>query len=186
MNISIYGMGYVGVVSTACLVRDGHRVIGIDPIASKARDINAGHTPIQEAGVSEMLAAGHRDGRLSASTVPADGLADCDMVWICVGTPSQPDGGINLDYVERCIREIGRSLCDLDVRPLIVLRSTTLPGMTRERIIPALEQTSGLIVGQDIQLSSIPNFSAKDRRLMILIIRRRSSSVKLIPARVIC
>ena len=158
MNISIFGMGYVGVVSTACLLRDGHRVVGVDPIASKVNDIDAGHTPIQEPSVSDLLAAGHRDGRLAASTVPTDGLADCDLVWICVGTPSQRDGGINLDYVERCVREIGRCLCDLEERPLIVLRSTTLPGMTRERIIPALEQASGLIVGQDIHLVFHPEF----------------------------
>lgn len=151
-------MGYVGVVSAACLLRDGHRVFGVDPIATKARDIDAGRTPIQEPGVAEMLTAGQRAGRLAASIRPADGLADCDMAWICVGTPSLPDGGIDLDYVERCVREIGTCLSGMEARPLIVLRSTALPGTTRSRVIPALEKTSGLIVGQDIHVVFHPEF----------------------------
>ena len=158
MNISIFGMGYVGIVSSACLLRDGHKIFGVDPIASKARDMNNGHTPIQEPGVAEMLAAGHKDGRMAASTKPADGLAECEMAWICVGTPSLPDGGINLDYVERCIREIGACLRTSKARPLIVLRSTSLPGTTRKRVIPALEEASGLKVGKDIQLVFHPEF----------------------------
>jgi GDP-mannose 6-dehydrogenase len=158
VNISIFGMGYVGIVSSACLLRDGHKVFGVDPIASKAADMNEGHTPIQEPGVAEMLAAGHQDSRMAASTNPADGLADCDMAWICVGTPSKPDGGINLDYVERCIREIGTCLRDMKARPLIVVRSTSLPGTTRNRVIPALEQAGGLTVGKDIHVVFHPEF----------------------------
>ena len=158
MNISIFGMGYVGIVSAACLLRDGHKIIGVDPIESKIRDLGAGNTPIQEPGVADLLAVGHQDGRLTASTNPADALADCEMVWICVGTPSQPDGGINLDYVERCIREIGQCLRDIPARPLIVLRSTSLPGTTRQRVIPALEDASGLTVGRDIHVVFHPEF----------------------------
>jgi GDP-mannose 6-dehydrogenase len=158
VKISIYGMGYVGIVSSACLLRDGHTIFGVDPIASKAADMNQGHTPIQEPGVAEMLAAGHKDGRMAASTNPADGLKGCDMAWICVGTPSKPDGGINLDYVERCIREIGTCLRDLPARPLIVMRSTSLPGTTRNRVIPALEEASGLTVGKDIHVVFHPEF----------------------------
>jgi len=158
VNITIFGMGYVGIVSAACLLRDGHQVFGVDPIESKTRDLNAGNTPIQEPGVAEMLTAGHQDGRVVASTQPADGLRDCDMAWICVGTPSRPDGGINLDYIERCIREIGACLRDTPARPLIVLRSTCLPGTTRQRVIPALEEASGLTVGKDLHLVFHPEF----------------------------
>ncbi len=158
MRISIFGMGYVGIVSSACLLRDGHQIFGVDPIESKAHDMHEGRTPIQEPGVAEMLAAGHRDGRMAASTNPADGLTDCDMAWICVGTPSLPDGGINLDYVERCIREIGGCLRGTRARPLIVLRSTSLPGTTRNRMIPALEEASGLTVSKDIQVVFHPEF----------------------------
>ncbi len=158
MNISIFGMGYVGIVSSACLLRDGHKIFGVDPIAAKAEDVAVGRTPIQEPGVAEMLAAGQRDGRMAASTNPADGLAHCDMAWICVGTPSKPDGGINLDYVERCIREIGKCLRSMAARPLIVVRSTSLPGTTRGRVIPALEEASGLRVGKGIHVVFHPEF----------------------------
>lgn len=158
MNISIFGMGYVGIVSSGCLLRDGHRVFGVDPIASKARDMNEGRTPIQEPGVAELLAAGHRAGRLAAGTSAAEALRGCEMAWICVGTPSLPDGGINLDYVERCVREIGQALRGLPDRPLIVLRSTVLPGTTRQRVIPALEEASGLKAGRDIHVVFHPEF----------------------------
>ena len=80
------------------------------------------------------------------------------MAWICVGTPSLPDGGINLDYVERCVREIGQALRGLPDRPLIVLRSTVLPGTTRQRVIPALEEASGLKAGRDIHVVFHPEF----------------------------
>jgi GDP-mannose 6-dehydrogenase len=158
VNITIFGMGYVGIVSAACLLRDGHHLFGIDPIEAKVRDLSEGKAPIQEPGVAEMLAAGHRDKRLTASTVPRDALVDCDMAWVCVGTPSEPDGGIDLTYVERCVRDIGRVLRDVEARPLIVLRSTCLPGTTRQRVIPALEEASGLTVGKDLHLVFHPEF----------------------------
>jgi len=158
MKISIFGMGYVGVVSAGCLLRDGHHVVGVDPVESKVRDLNEGRSPIQEAGVAKMLAAGRRDGRLSASTAPADGLADCDMVWVCVGTPSSPSGAIDLRYVENCLRDIGTFLRGNENRPLIVLRSTVLPGSTRGKVIPVLEQAGGLSVGRDVHLVFHPEF----------------------------
>jgi GDP-mannose 6-dehydrogenase len=158
VNISIFGMGYVGIVSAACLLRDGHRVFGVDPIGSKVRDLNAGRTPIQEPHVAELLAAGHAAGRLAATTEPADALHYCDMVWICVGTPSNPDGSINLEYVLRCVRQIGMCLRNTDVRPLIVLRSTVLPGTTRGQVIPTLEEASGLKVGRDVHVVFHPEF----------------------------
>lgn len=158
MNISIFGMGYVGVVSAACLLRDGHRVVGVDTNAIKVDDLRAGRSPIQEPGVAELLAAGHAAGRLRATTDPAVGVADVDMVWICVGTPSQPDGGINLDYVARCVTQIGAALAASPRRPLIVLRSTVLPGTTRGQVIPTLERASGLVVGRDIDLAFHPEF----------------------------
>lgn len=158
MNISIFGMGYVGVVSAACLLRDGHRVVGVDTNATKVDDLRAGRSPIQEPGVAELLAAGHAAGRLRATTDPAVGVADVDMVWICVGTPSQPDGGINLDYVARCVAQIGAALAVSPRRPLIVLRSTVLPGTTRGQVLPTLGRASGLVVGRDIDLAFHPEF----------------------------
>ncbi|MEO0973218.1 MAG: nucleotide sugar dehydrogenase, partial [Pseudomonadota bacterium] len=158
MKIGLFGMGYVGVVTGACLLRDGHHVTGIDPVQGKVDDLAAGQPPIQEPMVGELLRAGHADGRLHASTDPVDGVRDADLVLLCVGTPSQPDGGIDLTYVKRCVEQIGQALASLQARPLIVLRSTSLPGTTENVVIPTLEQASGLVVGKDIDVVFHPEF----------------------------
>ena len=158
MRISIFGMGYVGVVSGACLVRDGHHVLGVDPIQSKVDDLARGHTPIQETGVAELLAAGYADGRLSATTDPSRGVKDADMVWVCVGTPSSLEKGIDLSHVETVMDQIGRAMKDSGSRPLVVLRSTVLPGSMQKLVIPALERASGLKAGQDFHAVFHPEF----------------------------
>ncbi|MHC4424511.1 MAG: nucleotide sugar dehydrogenase [Planctomycetota bacterium] len=158
MKISIFGMGYVGVVSGACLLRDGHEVVGVDPIAAKVADLTQGRSPIQEPGVADLLAEGHKACRLRATTEAHEALADSDMAWICVGTPSEPDGGINLSSVETVIAQIAGALRNSKARPLIVLRSTCLPGTTADRVIPLLEKKSGLTVGKDIHVVFHPEF----------------------------
>ena len=158
MKISIFGMGYVGVVSGACLVDSGHEVVGVDKAAGKVVDLQAGRSPIQEPGVSEMLMGGYEGGLLSATTDACDALAGAEMVWICVGTPSQADGGIDLSAVEAVIREIGGILSGTSDRPLIVLRSTSVVGTTRQKVIGALEDASGLVVGEDIDVVFHPEF----------------------------
>ena len=158
MKVSIFGMGYVGVVSAACLLGDGHEIVGIDPVDVKVADVCRGRSPVQEAGVAELLAAGHQAGRLHATTSPAEGLDNSDMAWICVGTPSDSDGGINLTAVETVIGQIGQALRDSGQRPLIVVRSTCLPGTTKDRLIPLLAKQSGLTVGRDIDLVFHPEF----------------------------
>jgi len=151
-------MGYVGVVSGACLLRDGHEILGVDPVAVKVADLAQGRSPIQESGVAELLSEGYREGRLRATTEASDALTNCEMAWICVGTPSEPDGGINLSAVENVTGQIARTLRDSEARPLIVLRSTCLPGTTADLVIPLLETESGLTVGKDIHLVYHPEF----------------------------
>jgi len=158
MKISIFGMGYVGVVSGACLLRDGHEIVGVDLNAAKVKDLAEGRSPIQEPGVAELLVAGFKAGQLTATTDPEKGIRGSDMLWICVGTPSDADGGINLTAVETVITQIGRLLRKHPDRPLIVLRSTCLPGTMTERIIPLLERESGLAVGRDIHIVFHPEF----------------------------
>ncbi len=158
MKISIFGMGYVGVVSCACLVRDGHNVIGVDPVQSKVDDLVKGLTPIQEPGVVELLAAGYKVGRLTASTDPADGVKDVDMVWVCVGTPSSLEMGIDLSHVETVMDQIGQAMKDYGSRPLVVLRSTVLPGSMENLVIPTLERSSGLKAGQEFNAVFHPEF----------------------------
>jgi len=158
MKISIFGMGYVGLVSAACLLRDGHKVIGVDPVEPKIDDLSNGRSPIHEPGVAQLIADGHKATRLKATTDPAQALAEADMAWICVGTPSKPDGGIDLAAVETVIAQIGRALKQSANKPLIVLRSTSLPGTTQGHVIPLLESHSGLTVGKDIHIVFHPEF----------------------------
>lgn len=158
MRVSIFGMGYVGVVSAACLLRDGHEVTGVDTNPSKVNDLAQGLAPIQEPGVADLLAAGHRDGRLHATVEAGTGLENCEMVWICVGTPSAADGSLDLTAVEAVARQIGECLKRSSDRPLIVLRSTVLPGTTGERFIPIIEKASGLVVGEDFDVVFHPEF----------------------------
>ena len=158
MKVSIYGMGYVGVVSAACLVREGHHIMGIDPVASKVEDLAAGLTPIQEPGVAELLAAGKSAGKLSASTDSKAGVDGADMVWVCVGTPSSLEKGIDLSHVESVMTEIGEAMKETGSRPLVVLRSTVLPGSMETLVIPTLEKASGLTAGQDFHAVFHPEF----------------------------
>src|SRR5581483_7621239 len=108
MKIGIFGMGYVGVVSAACLLRSGHRVVGIDPVSSKVEALRQGQTPLHEPEVGEMLADGHARGMLSASQDPMDAVRDSDMLWVCVGTPSSPVRGADLSFVKAVVGQIGR------------------------------------------------------------------------------
>ncbi len=158
MKISIFGMGYVGVVSGACLLQEGHEIIAVDPVVSKVSDLKQGRSLIQEPGIAGPLAEGHKDGRLKATTEPSEGLTGSDMVWICVGTPSELNGGIDFSSVNTVIKQIGQVIRRSNNNPLIVLRSTCLPGTTANRVIPLLEQVSGLTVGQDIHVVFHPEF----------------------------
>jgi GDP-mannose 6-dehydrogenase len=158
MRISIFGMGYVGVVSGACLLRDGHEIVAVDSAIAKVKDLSEGRSPIQEAGVADLLSEGHKAGRLKATTDSSEGLGGSDMVWVCVGTPSQPDGGIDYSSVDTVIEQLGRALRNSKDRPLVVLRSTCLPGTTSNRVIPLLEEASGLKVGKDIHVVYHPEF----------------------------
>ena len=151
-------MGYVGIVSGACLLQDGHEILGVDLVAAKVADLAQGHSPIREPGVAELLEEGHKTGRLRATTEARDALTNCEMAWICVGTPSGPDGGINLSAVENATVQVARTLCDSKNRPLIVLRSTCLPGTTADIVVPLLEKESGMAVGKDFHLVYHPEF----------------------------
>lgn len=158
MKVCIFGMGYTGVISAACLMRDGHEVVGIDPAEGKVADLLRGHSPVQEPGLASLLRAAQARGRSSAKRRPEKGLFASDMVWVCVGTPSRPDGGADLSAVETAIAQIGRALHNSRQRPLIVVRSTCLPGTTESRTIPWLQRASGLKVGPDLDLVYHPEF----------------------------
>lgn len=158
MRISVFGLGYVGVVSVACLLRDGHEITGIDTVRSKVADLAKGKSPVKERGVAKLLAQGLKAGRLRSSVRPVDGVLGVDMLWICVGTPASCESGIDLSIVEGVVREIGEAIKECDSRPLVVLRSTVLPGTMEELVVPVLEESSGLKVGEEIDVVYHPEF----------------------------
>ena len=158
MKISVLGLGYVGAVSAGCLARDGHEVIGVDPERTKVDLINAGKSPIIEKDIGQITAEQVAAGRLRATTEVADAVRHTDMVLVCVGTPSQPNGGIDLKYVRRVCEQIGRTLATHHGAPVIVMRSTMLPGTMREVVIPALEKHSGKKAGEEFGVCINPEF----------------------------
>lgn len=159
MRISVFGLGYVGVVTAACLAQDGHKVIGVDVEQSKVELINKGRAPIIEEKIEDLIQAGKRSGRLTATTDAQRGIEESDMAIVCVGTPSLTgNGGLDTRYVESVTAEIG-DLIHGRPRPfLFVLRSTVLPGTTRSLVIPILEEHAGRPVGDGFDVVFHPEF----------------------------
>lgn len=130
MRISVFGLGYVGAVTAACFAKIGHKVIGVDVDTIKVDRINRGLSPIYEPGLDELIAEVVSVGSLKASTDARNAVLGNDISMICVGTPSRPNGGVDLRYVRRVVREIGQILKGTDKDHCVVLRSTVPPGTT--------------------------------------------------------
>jgi len=158
VKISIFGMGYVGVVSAACQAGDGHTVIGVDLSQSKIDLVNAGMAPIVENGLGALLATGVKEGLISATADSLAAVLATDISFICVGTPSQSNGSLDLTYVRRVCEDIGRAIAQKDSFHVVVARSTMLPGSMRDVVIPALEQFSGKIAGEGFGVCANPEF----------------------------
>lgn len=157
-KISVFGIGYVGVVSAACLARDGHDVIAVDVDTGKIQAINAGQSPIVEEGIDDLVAEVVKAGNLTATDDFAAAVRDTDVSFICVGTPSAPDGSVGLNYVTSVCENIGKALADKDSYHCVVVRSTIVPGSTEEACIPVLEQTSGKTAGKEFGVGYFPEF----------------------------
>ncbi|MBK9165432.1 MAG: nucleotide sugar dehydrogenase [Acidobacteria bacterium] len=158
MMISVFGLGYVGAVSAACLAAEGHYVIGVDVNPTKVEHINKGLSPIVEDGIAEMTAKAVGEGRLRATADTAEAVAGTDISLVCVGTPSNDNGSLKLDYVERVSEQIGAAIAMKDGRHLVVMRSTMLPGTIETVVRPALERTSGKTAGVGFDLCVNPEF----------------------------
>jgi len=158
MNISVFGLGYVGIVSAACLANEGHIVIGVDPVAIKVDMVNRGETPIIEKQIGEIIKFGVDNGRLSATTNALEAVANSEISLVCVGTPSQTNGDLDTSYVQRVCEHIGAAIKNKILRHVVVIRSTILPGTIKNIVIPALEAASGKIVGQDFGVCNNPEF----------------------------
>ena len=158
LSVSVFGLGYVGCVSAACLAKEGHAVIGVDVSAAKVDLINAGQSTIIEDGIRELVADMRSTGRLSATTDVAAAVATTEISIICVGTPSRTNGSIDLTYVTRVAEQIGEAIARKQTRHTVVVRSTVLPGTTEEVVKPALERTSGKTSGAGFGLCMNPEF----------------------------
>jgi GDP-mannose 6-dehydrogenase len=158
LKVSVFGLGYVGAVSAGCLANDGHEVLGVDPFPTKVDLINNGQSPIIEADIGEMIAANAKSGRLRATDDQAKAIRETDLSFVCVGTPSQSNGNLDLSYIRRVCEQIGQALKTKSTRHTIVIRSTIVPGTMHKIVIPVLEEFSGKKAGTDFGVCHNPEF----------------------------
>ena len=154
MKISVFGLGYVGTVTAACLARDGHQVIGVDVSKAKVDTLAAGRSPIVEPGLSDLLERAASRSELSATTDAREAVLHSVASLISVGTPPQPSGAPDLTYVERVCQHIGESIRDKGERHTVVLRSTAPPGTT-DRCERILREAAG---GVPVDVAFNPEF----------------------------
>lgn len=145
MRVSVFGLGYVGCVTAACLAQLGHGVIGVDVQAPKVDAVNEGYAPLIEPGLDALIDANVSAGRLRATTNPRQAILESEIAMVCVGTPSLANGSVNVTYVERVVSEIGAALRETAVPYLVVLRSTCPPG-TAELLQRLLNEKAGRAV----------------------------------------
>jgi len=145
--ISIFGLGYVGAVTAACLAHKGHHVTGVDLNPLKVQALESGTTPIVEPGIGELIAESRRACRLHATTDSAAAVLATDVSFLCVGTPSLRNGKLDLGHIEPVCRQIGDVLKKKSSFHLVVIRSTVLPGTAEFIVVPALEEASGKRLG---------------------------------------
>jgi len=166
LKVSIFGLGYVGTVSAGCLAKEGHQVIGVDPVGTKVDLINTGKSPIIEKDIDEIIAEAVRKGRLRATEDSVQAIRDTELSFVCVGTPSQINGNLDLTHVRHVCEQIGQALkCKL-ARHTVVIRSTILPGTMRRVVIPVLEETSGKKAGIDFGICNNPEFLREGTAVM--------------------
>lgn len=158
MNVSIFGLGYVGAVSAACLAELGHTVIGVDPNRDKVDLINAGRSPVVEAELEELTRRAVQRGRLRAIQDPQLAIYESEVTLICVATPSRTNGDLDFRFLEKVCTEIGTALASKSTFHVVVVRSTILPGTLRGILIPLLERFSGRKAGIDFGVCNNPEF----------------------------
>lgn len=157
MIVSIFGLGYVGMVSAVCLANRGHQVIGVDVNEHKLASIGNGVSPIVEPGVERLLRQVLDRGLLSVTSDVTSAVHDSELSMLCVGTPSNPNGSLCLDQVSRVAEQIGAALASKPRYHGIAVRSTVLPG-TIESVVKTVELASGRVVGRDFGVASNPEF----------------------------
>jgi GDP-mannose 6-dehydrogenase len=158
MRLSVFGLGYVGCVSSACFSDQGHEVVGVDTNPVKVQIINEGRTPVIEPGVEDLIGRAVKDKRLRATTEPLDAVENTDVSLVCVGTPGRSNGCLDLTYVKGACKQIGAALEVKSRFHVVAIRSTMLPGTIEQTVIPTLEVYSGKKNGRDFGVAINPEF----------------------------
>ena len=157
-KIAVFGMGYVGCVTAACLGRDGHTVLGVDVDPAKVTEINAGQSPITEPGLADLVREQVSAGRLSATQDLERAVRDTEIALVCVGTPSTADGSVNIRAVVQVVSAIGRALSGSRAAYTVVVRSTLPPGILEDSLAPRLAAAAGRDLGDDLWICNNPEF----------------------------
>lgn len=157
-KISVFGMGYVGCVSAACLARDGHEVIGVDVAPVKLEAIRRGQAPVLEPGLNELIRDAVRGRWLEVTENAEAAVLASDLSLVCVGTPSHRNGSLDRSYLLRVVQQIGAAVAGKKPGHVIAIRSTMLPGTMEESLYPALERSSGGKDGAAFHLACNPEF----------------------------
>lgn len=158
MHVSIFGIGYVGAVSAACLSRDGHRVVAADVNSDKVDSINAGQSPVVEPGLQQLIQDGVSRGALSATLDTERAVRESDLSFVCVGTPSAPNGSLDVSYLLNVTEQIGDAVRRKNAHHSVVYRSTMLPGTMDGVLIPRLEAAAGKTAGEGFGIGYYPEF----------------------------
>ncbi|MBI4516769.1 MAG: nucleotide sugar dehydrogenase [Deltaproteobacteria bacterium] len=158
MKVAVLGMGYVGCVTAGVLAREGHHVVGVDANASKVAMLAQGQSPVLEPGLPELIRRSHISGHLKATAEAADAIAAAEVIIVCVGTPSNGNGGLDSHALERVAAQIGCTIARHDGYPVVLVRSTVLPETLEEVIVPVLERGAGSRVGDGFGLAVNPEF----------------------------
>jgi GDP-mannose 6-dehydrogenase len=158
VKIGVFGLGYVGCVSGACLADMGHEVLGVDVNQTKVDMIQNGRAPVIESGLQELMAKVTSAGRFAATSDWRRAVGERDLVFICVGTPSSRNGSLSLEVVRRVTEQIGNALAKRERYLTIAVRSTVLPGTVEGEVIPLVEKHSGKIAGRDFGVCMVPEF----------------------------
>lgn len=162
-SISIFGLGYVGTVTAACLAHKGHNVIGVDLSLAKVEAMQAGRSPVVEPRVGDLVSESKAADRLHATSDSEYAVLNSEISFLCVGTPSLRNGKLDLGHIEPVCRKIGQVLKKKRGFHLVVLRSTVLPGTAETIVVPTLEKSSSKKLGRHFGVCVNPEFMRRAR-----------------------
>jgi len=159
MKVSIFGLGYVGCVTAGCLAKDGHDVIGVDIAPGKVEKLAAGRPTVVESGLERLIAEGHRRKRIRATTNGREAVLASEASIICVGTPTGPDGAMDLTALRQTAELMGHTLQEKMERHVVILRSTVPAGTAESEVLPALHpECPPSYLYQESDLVVVPEF----------------------------